>query len=146
MTLCERGQHWEWDGIVFQILYPDEAHQHQGNNSSCVLKMSVGKTSVLLVGDIEKSAEQYLVNNFSAELAATVISVPHHGSKTSSTDEFLSTVHPDYAVFSYGFLNRFHFPHPVVMHRYGQKEIVPLVTESGPIFMEISPTGVTIKK
>ena len=31
VTLCERGQHWEWDGIVFQILYPDEAHQHQGN-------------------------------------------------------------------------------------------------------------------
>ncbi len=145
-TLCQRGQHWRWDGVNFQILYPDDAHQHRGNNSSCVLKITTGKTSALLVGDIEKPAEQYLVNNFSEELSAQLLSVPHHGSKTSSSETFLSAVHPEYAVFSYGFLNRFHFPSPLVMHRYEEYAITPLITELGPIFLEMSPSGVTIKK
>lgn len=144
-TLCQRGQHWEWEGVSFQVLYPDEAHQHQGNNSSCMLKITADKTSALLVGDIEKSAEQYLVKNFPGELSASVMSVPHHGSKTSSSEEFLRAVHPDYAVFSYGFLNRFHFPNAEVMHRYDVAKIKSLKTESGPIFVEISPQGVTIQ-
>ena len=144
-TLCQRGQHWEWDGVFFQVLFPDEQRQHRGNNSSCVLKITTGKTNALLVGDIERSSELYLVKNFPEDLPATLLSVPHHGSKTSSSEAFLSTVHPDYAVFSYGFLNRFHFPNPLVMHRYDQYEIVSLVTESGPIFLEIASSGVTIK-
>lgn len=105
-----------------------------------------GKTRVLLLGDVEKQTEQYLTSNFAKDLPATLISVPHHGSKTSSSEAFLAAVHPHYAVFSYGFLNRFHFPSPVVMRRYGQNQIVPLVTESGPVVVEISSLGVTIQK
>lgn len=145
-TLCERGQHWQWDGVNFQILYPDDAHQHQGNNSSCVLKITSGKTSALLVGDIEKPTERYLTHDFPEDLSATLISVPHHGSKTSSSEIFLSTVHPKIAIFSYGFLNRFHFPNSVVMKRYAEQNIDSLVTESGPVFVEISSAGVTIEK
>ncbi len=144
-VLCQRGQHWQWDGVNFQVLYPDASHQHQGNNSSCVLKITSGKASVLLTGDIERAAEQYLTKNFRNDLAATVMSVPHHGSKTSSSEEFLLAVHPDYAVFSYGFLNRFHFPSGLVMHKYGQLGVEHWVTESGPVFVEISPSGVDIK-
>lgn len=145
-TLCQRGQHWQWDGVNFDVLYPDTLHQHRGNNSSCVLKISIGKASALLVGDIEKISEKYLVENFSKTLSSTILSVPHHGSKSSSSDDFLTAVYPRYAVFSYGFLNRFHFPHPSVVHRYGQHEIETLATVGGPVFMEISSLGVTIKK
>lgn len=144
-VLCERGQHWEWDGVRFQILYPDEAQQHRGNNSSCVLKIMTGKTRVLLLGDIEKPTEQYLVNNFAKDLPATLISVPHHGSKTSSSEALLQAIHPEYAVFSYGFLNRFHFPSPMILRRYDQNKIAPLITESGPVVVEISSLGVTIQ-
>lgn len=144
-ALCERGQHWTWEGVDFAIIYPDETHQHLGNNSSCVLKMTAGKTSVLLVGDIEKSTERYLVHHYAEDLQATVMSVPHHGSKTSSSEAFLSAVHPDYAVFSYGFLNRFHFPNPLIIHRYHQAGIERWVTESGPVFVEISSSRVTIR-
>lgn len=144
-TLCQRGQYWQWDGVRFEVLYPDDAHQHKGNNSSCVLKVTTGSASMLLTGDIERPAEKYLVEHFRPELRSAIISVPHHGSKTSSSEEFLSAVQPKYAVFSYGFLNRFHFPSSLVMQRYGEFKIAPLVTESGPVFVEISPRGVTIQ-
>lgn len=143
-NLCEQGQRWQWDGVEFRVLYPDSEHQHLGNNSSCVLKISTGETSVLLVGDIEQQAEKFLAKTFANDLPSRLISVPHHGSKTSSSEEFLLAVHPDFAVFSYGFLNRFHFPSPYVMRRYGQLKIQPLVTESGPVFVVISPQNLDI--
>ncbi len=143
-TLCQSGQHWRWDGVDFDVLYPDLGHLHKGNNSSCVLKISVNRNSVLLVGDIEASTERYLVTETQDRLAATVLSVPHHGSKTSSSEIFLSAVHPDYAVFSYGFLNRFHFPSPAIVQRYQRHAINSLVTESGPVSIKVSAFGVTI--
>jgi competence protein ComEC len=144
-TLCQQGQHWQWDGVRFEVLYPDGEHLHRGNNSSCVLKISAGNSSVLLTGDIEAVTERYLVEYFPEQLSATVLSVPHHGSKTSSSEHFLSVVHPSYAVFSYGFLNRFHFPHPDVLYRYSEHDIETFVTESGPVVLEISSLGVTIQ-
>lgn len=142
--LCQRGQHWRWDNIDFSVIYPDAAHQGKNNNSSCVLKISVGTQSALLTGDIEKSAERYLTKVFPQDLHATIISVPHHGSKTSSSENFLVAIHPQYAIFSYGFLNKFHFPSPVVMQRYGEKSIIPLITESGPVVAELSLYGLDI--
>lgn len=142
--LCQRGQHWRWDAIEFSVIYPDAAHQGKNNNSSCVLKISAGTQHVLLTGDIEKSAEYYLAQFFPEDVVANVLSVPHHGSKTSSSERFLGAVHPQYAIFSYGFLNRFHFPHPDVMQRYGQKKIVPFITESGPVTVQLSAAGITI--
>ncbi|MCD8499635.1 MAG: MBL fold metallo-hydrolase [Gammaproteobacteria bacterium] len=85
---CERGQEWHWDGVDFKILYPDSAVKFHGNNRSCVLKMSIGETSALLVGDIEVEAENYLIDHLSDELSTDVLSVPHHGSKTSSSENF----------------------------------------------------------
>jgi len=142
--LCERGQEWHWDGVDFKMLYPDASATFQGNNRSCVLKISVGKTSALLVGDIEVGAENHLIDHLSDELSTNVLSVPHHGSKTSSSENFLNATHPSYAIFSYGFLNRFHFPHPVVVQRYTEHNIQTFVTENGPISLDMSATNLTI--
>lgn len=118
VNLCEEKLHWQWDGINFEILYPPKNYPYEGNNSSCVLKISNYLQSILLVGDIEKAAENYLVHAKQKNLKSTVLIVPHHGSKTSSSIEFLNHVQPVYALFSTGFHNRFKFPHKIVLNRY----------------------------
>ena len=113
---CEAGQHWRWDGVDFNIIYPPVQQQYQGNNSSCVLRISTAYQSVLFTGDIERPAEKWLVQH-NVEPASVII-VPHHGSKTSSSVAFLAKVHPKIAIISSGFLNRFHFPSKRVLQRY----------------------------
>lgn len=118
VNFCKEKIHWEWDGVNFEILYPPSKLPYLGNNSSCVLKISNNLNSILLVGDIEKTAEKYLVDTKQKTLQSTILIVPHHGSKTSSSIEFLNYVQPIYALFPTGFHNRFKFPHKVVLNRY----------------------------
>lgn len=115
---CQRGQVWQWDGIDFSILYPPPELLHLNNNSSCVLKIGQGRNAILLTGDIEKLAEEYLVEYEYKNLPATALVAPHHGSLTSSTPDLVSAVQPIYVIFSTGYKNRFHFPSPVIVNRY----------------------------
>ncbi len=71
------------------------------NNNSVVVKLTYGDTSLLMMGDAEKEEEQDLINS-GANLQADVIKIGHHGSKTSTTQEFLNAVQPDMAVISVG--------------------------------------------
>ena len=128
--LCLAGQHWQWDGVQFRFLYPDRAHLGLDNNSSCVLLVSAGNKHLLLTGDIEKPAELYLDQQDHNDLLANVIVAPHHGSKTSSTTEFLHAVAPQWVLYSVGYLNRYHFPSQVVMQRYTKMGIHDERTDS----------------
>lgn len=87
------------------------------NNNSIVLKIRYDEIELLFTGDIEASAEQMLVK-LGAGLKADILKVPHHGSNTSSTVEFIEAVEPKYAIFSVGVRNWFGFPSPVVTERY----------------------------
>lgn len=87
------------------------------NNKSIVLKLLYKNRSFLFAGDIEKEAEENLIH-LGKWLKADVIKVPHHGGKTSSTEEFLSIARPDIAVVSSGRDNIFHHPNPDVLERY----------------------------
>lgn len=117
-SLCLRGERWQWDKVDFKFLYPTLAHLNLNNDSSCVLKISSGKQHILFTGDIEKSAETYLLEQNVSDLAATILIAPHHGSKTSALDEFVAAVAPKYVLFATGYRNRYHFPHEVVMQKY----------------------------
>lgn len=121
VTMCQAGQQWDWEGVHFAILHPTSYEDHQGragNNRSCVLRISLGEHHVLLTGDIEASAERQLLTHARQQLAADILVVPHHGSKTSSTLAFIQQVQPRYALFPIGHANRFGFPHPDVLTRY----------------------------
>jgi competence protein ComEC len=119
---CVDGKSWEWDGVKFEVLHPadlDESDKKHDNDQSCVLRISVGRQSVLLVGDIEKASESRLLALHMHDLPSTLLVAPHHGSKSSSSEPFVNTVAPHYVVFTAGYRNRFHHPHLEVWQRYG---------------------------
>lgn len=119
---CTDGQSWAWDGVRFEVLHPsdlDDSDKKHDNDQSCVLRISVGARSVLLVGDIEKASESRLLALHMHDLPSTLLIAPHHGSKSSSSEEFVNTVSPQQVVFTTGYRNRFNHPHPTVWQRYG---------------------------
>lgn len=115
---CMRGEEWQWDGVYFKVLHPGNEEIKNRNNRSCVLKVSTRESSLLLTGDIEKEGEVSLLTNYIDQLPSTVLVVPHHGSKTSSIEEFVEQVAPKYALFPVGKNNYYGFPHEIVLERY----------------------------
>ena len=119
---CIAGQEWQWDDVQFKILHPADGSDLQGNNASCVLKVTGRYGSILVPADIEARAEKELVKREGKALASQVLVVPHQGSKTSSTGAFVRAVAPQLALFSTGYRNPFKHPHAQVKARYeGQR-------------------------
>lgn len=110
---CHAGLRWHWDGVDFTIVSPLRGHRWTGNNASCVLLIETVATRVLLAGDIEAAVEHRLVLS-----RVDVLLVPHHGSATSSTSDFVAATRPRFAVVGAGFENRFGHPNPTVLERY----------------------------
>lgn len=125
---CHHYSDWQWDGVRFHF-FPILQALPGKNNSSCILQVSNQSGQILLSGDIEKAAENYLVQQYGHSLTSRVLLVPHHGSKTSSSSIFLTEVKPQYAIASYGFDNRFHFPHPQTLKTY-QRHRIPFYSTS----------------
>ncbi|MEN8108319.1 MAG: DNA internalization-related competence protein ComEC/Rec2 [Pseudomonadota bacterium] len=116
---CQQGDSWAWDGVTFSVLHPAIHSNEAGNNASCVVRVvSAGGRSLLLTGDIEAAAEERLVRETAIDLRADVLVVPHHGSLTSSTPEFVRAVVPDAVLFPVGYRNRYRFPRESVVDRY----------------------------
>jgi len=123
---CEAGQGWEWDGVRFAMLHPFPSDYRPGaktNALSCVLRVAgADGASALLTGDVEAPGEARLVararDQPAAALRSDVLVVPHHGSRTSSTDAFLDAVHPTVAVIQVGYRSRYGHPAPEVVARY----------------------------
>ena len=112
------GDRFTAAGVVFDVLHPgpDTYARSPENNGSLVLKVRLGGRSVLLTGDVEAQAESDLVAS-GAALAADVLKVPHHGSRTSTTPAFLEQVAPRLALIGVGRRNRFGHPGPEVVAR-----------------------------
>jgi competence protein ComEC len=118
---CLRGEHWEWDGVLFEFLHPlqaDYATQRKPNALSCVLKISAQGRVALLVADIELPQEKRLLSQGADALKADLLLVPHHGSLTSSSPPFVQAVRPKWAWVQAGYRNRFGHPAPAVQARY----------------------------
>ncbi|MFN7088138.1 MAG: DNA internalization-related competence protein ComEC/Rec2, partial [Burkholderiales bacterium] len=119
---CYAGQGWEWDGVRFEMLHPLRASYDErrirDNDRSCVLRIVARGGKVLLPGDIQRRAEVELLATQHDALRADVLIAPHHGSKTSSSAEFLQEVAPRAVIVPAGYRNRFGHPHPEVVERY----------------------------
>jgi competence protein ComEC len=117
VVACTPQLSWRWDGYRFQFLHPP-APGRRGNDASCVLRISGPGGSYLLPADLESRGERELLAHAGTELRADVLLVPHHGSATSSSAEFLDAVAPQFAIVASGHRNRFHFPARPVVRRY----------------------------
>jgi competence protein ComEC len=118
---CIAGKSWQWDGVTFSLLHPNANDQGSENNLSCVLKVSTVDKSVLLTGDIEAQTERLLIERYGENLASTLIVVPHHGSKTSSSNAFIHAVNPEIVLFPVGYRNHYGFPKDDIVNRYNTK-------------------------
>jgi competence protein ComEC len=125
LSTVKAGENFDIDGVRIEVLWPAPAHGvpvTSANNDSVVLRLVYGSVSFLLAGDIEQDAEGALVAS-GVDLSADLLKVPHHGSRTSSTEAFLKSVNPRYAVISVGERSRFGHPHATVVSRYVAKGV-----------------------
>ena len=135
-TRCLAGQRWQWDGVDFEVLHPlaaDYGDVRKTNAMSCVVRIANGAQALLLAGDIEQAQEAQLVARSQdnaansglppGHLRADVLLVPHHGSKTSSSEALLDAVQPRQAWVQAGYRNRFGHPASPVLVRYDVRGI-----------------------
>jgi len=106
--------------VTLTILHPAESldgvAKEKVNNDSVVLTLKYGETQILLTGDIEAKAERQIILS-GADIDADILKVAHHGSKTSTLDEFLYEVSPKVAVIQVGANNRYGHPTQEVLSR-----------------------------
>lgn len=130
------------------VLHPNRKYVGEGglayktrfNDGSIVLKVCIGKESFLLAGDAEKRVERDLVKIYGPFLASDIYKAGHHGSNTSSSPEFLKTVHPAYAVISVGANNKFGHPSPEVIAEMKRENIKIWRTDSlGAAYFRMNP-------
>lgn len=146
---CVAGSEWVWDGVTFRVLYPSESGppprpRSRDNDASCVVSVATGAQRALLTGDIEARSERWLIDNAAPQIRADVLIVPHHGSATSSTEEFVAAVAPRVVLFPVGYRNRFRFPKPEVVERYRARGVQLLDTAaSGAITLRFSGVGIS---
>lgn len=110
------------DDITIDILYPNEQNEIEDNenNNSLVFKLNYFDMSILFTGDIEKEVE----NKLKKDIAANILKVPHHGSKTSSTEGFIQKVKPQISIISVGDENNFGHPNQDVVNRLKKNESI----------------------
>jgi competence protein ComEC len=121
-----RGVVEDWDGVRVRVIgpAPGRAPREVRNDDSVVLALEYGAVRMLLTGDVETGAEERL-----APGSAVVLKVPHHGSRSSSSERFVAAVSPSVAIVSAGRRNAFGHPHPEVLERYRGRGALVLRTD-----------------
>jgi len=142
----EAGDVINFGDVAVSVLWPLAGGEKSTNNDSIVLRIQYGERSILLTGDIEQAAERSLLAS-QQQLHADVIKVPHHGSKTSSTEAFVAATNPQFAIISVGRTSRFGHPHKEVVERWQSSGATVLTTgHSGTITVTTDGYELTIKE
>lgn len=118
---CHAYAAWQWQQVQFHFLPTGAAFRQVANNTnnrSCVLMIEYAGHSILLPGDIEGRVEKQLINEGHLPEALTLVVASHHGSRSSSTAEFVAHTRPDFVVYSAGYRSQHGHPHPEVVQRY----------------------------
>ena len=132
--------------VAVSVLWPPAAGEKSANNDSIVLRIQYGERSILLTGDIEQATERSLLAS-QQQLHADVLKVPHHGSKTSSTEAFVNATKPSLAIISVGRTSRFGHPHKEVVERWQSSGAIVLTTgHSGTITITTDGHDLSIKE
>lgn len=140
--------------LYFQILWPDAKNvisENALNNSSLVFKLNYINYSMLFMGDIEEVAEKQILKKYKNNLEilkADVLKIPHHGSNSSSTKEFIEAVKPKIALIGVGENNKFGHPNEQVIERLIDFGVQIYRTDkSGEISINVNKNGrFTVRK
>lgn len=145
---CVAGQQWQWDGVEFEIMAPLphwELSKLSDNDTSCVLKVSTGRQTLWITGDLSEVYEDKLVRAnlmVPEEGVQTILVAGHHGSRYSTGEKWLDALAPNLVLFSTQAGNRFHFPNQAVLDRLEQRGIEYLNTAcSGSVSVFITPSS-----
>ena len=111
--------HFTFDDVKLTVLHPDKMYANDNiNNVSIVIRLDYNDFSLLLNGDLEEEGEHYLLDKYADFIPVDITKVGHHGSKTSSSDEYLKTIDPMLAFIPAPVKNRFGFPHESTLEKY----------------------------
>lgn len=131
-------QHWKFADITFQYLWPLDTI-YEGNNDSLVLYIKQGDFEALFTGDLEKEGEQELIQNVPNLSNIDLLKAGHHGSHTSSSENFIQVVKPSLTIFSAGKNNRYGHPHEEIVERFHSYGLKTLTTaEVGTIEIQVT--------
>ncbi|MFP3919146.1 DNA internalization-related competence protein ComEC/Rec2 [Lysinibacillus telephonicus] len=108
---------WAEAGISFQYLWPVDT-QYEGNNDSLVLYVAMGEFKALFMGDVEHEGEEEILRKYPSLTNIDLLKAGHHGSKTSSSEQFVNQMKPVLTIFSAGENNRYGHPHEEVVSRF----------------------------
>lgn len=122
-TIAKAGDEYFLNGLQFTILAPNAEKYSNLNNYSVVVKLVHGDNSFLFTGDAEAISEREMIENQKEHLKVDLLNVGHHGSTTSTTQEFLDLVDPKYAVIQVGEDNKYKHPEDEVLNRLKDKNI-----------------------
>lgn len=126
--------------IMIEVLYPTNEKFEDQNNNSIVLKLKYGEFKMLFTGDIEQKAEKVILEQ-KIDVSATILKIAHHGSKGSTTEEFLEKVNPQIAVIGVG-KNNFGHPSQEVLKRLKKYEVTTYRTDqNGEICITVNKQG-----
>lgn len=129
--------------VTLSFLGPDKVYENF-NNNSIVIRLDYKNNSMLFPGDIESEAELDLIQNHQEEIKVDVLKIAHHGSKTSSTQEFLDAVNPNMAIISCGYQNSLWHPHAIVAERLEKMQVSLYRTdEQGTIILSSDGESIT---
>jgi len=137
ITIAESSQRIKAGGVFLNILYPFESLEgekfKESNNTSIIAQLIFSNSSFLFTGDAPQSIEKKILSrcqeNLNCSLDSDVLKVGHHGSKTSTSEEFLKEVSPKIAVISCGKNNPYHHPHQDVLKNLEKFDIKILRTD-----------------
>jgi competence protein ComEC len=129
-----RGKYFAWKGVDGAVLWPEPAGEEAAvpaqNNDSLVIQLRYGNREMLLTGDAEEQAEkEILADNVADALHADVLKVGHHGSKNSTSPEFLAAVRPQVGIISAGEDNPYGHPNSELLERLASANVRILRTD-----------------
>ena len=147
-TTIAGGDFFTFGGVSVEVLYPTATNDPDApsdNDHSVVLRINMGNRAFLLTGDIERQAESEILAA-GVRLNADLVKVPHHGSRTSSTQEFINAVGAEYAVISVGRSSVFGHPHKEVVERWKASGANLTTGENGMISVSTDGNDLKIDK
>ena len=148
VTMARAGQVYQLGASTTLTIFSPASNPAmlESNTASIVAKLSYGDIDFMLTGDAPISIEEYLVKTYGPALQSEVLKLGHHGSKTSSSESFLDTVKPAYAVVSAGKGNSYGHPHQAVVEAVNARGINLVSTiDSGSIHFETDGIAVWVR-